>query len=626
MADPVVVYPFDPTGQASTNRVTAEEIIVLPPGDRLFHYTMPKLAPFFQAGLTVKLRDMNNNIIPLTLGVDYYLGHKFMDASLATMHPIYGSISFLRRDIAGTILIDYQHLGGIWTVSTSVMAEILLNKIRNPRTTAWEQVVERPVDFPVIDHVWNLDDMVGQKEILEVMERFYEAYIISLDPDGGGGGGAILAHLANMQNPHQTTAVQVGAYDMVQVDTKLGLYLPKTSQAVDSDKLGGKTLTDIQAELKTTKIDSAEHADEATNADRATTASDSDRLNGQSLLQIMQTVATSTVSNATRVGNRTVSQLTTDILSGTAANSNKLEGRTLAEIINLLQQSTGDATTLQGKSLEAIMNDVLITKINLATRADIASNAEQLGGKSLNQILSDVGSVTPENAKNADRVYGYLFNDLVTSILESPTYIDGVPSRAHRLDITAAPIISKNNGGSQEAGYHYLRIGEFPIPTTFALNGSVVFDPSIIQHAVGMDIMFFYDNRVHTFNVDLAISHATRLGSLKYFCNTDPGTEVFLGIDNSLSTLMSEDGTKTARFVTLYAKFRQVDAPTLVGIWLPITNDFVLDDPDLPLVYDPTCSEVNNAAWQLDDAPYLSQQAFDNFADGITALIQNPAA
>lgn len=147
MADPVVSYPFDPTGQAQSNRITGEQIIVLAPGDRLFHYTMVRFAPMFEQGLNVRLRDLNNNIIQLFPGVDYYLSHHFMDASLATMHEIYGSISFLRRDIVGTLIVDYNTLGGIWTLDAAQITEILANRVYNPRIRTWEQVTNRPVDF-----------------------------------------------------------------------------------------------------------------------------------------------------------------------------------------------------------------------------------------------------------------------------------------------------------------------------------------------------------------------------------------------------------------------------------------------------------------------------------------------
>lgn len=381
MADPVVSYPVDYTGQAASNKIPGEQIIILPPGDRLFHYTMPRFAPFFEEGLVVKIRDTNNNVIPLVKGVDYYLGHKFMDASLATMHPLFGSIQFLRLDIVGTLIVDYQTLGGIWTISADQITEILMNTVNNPRITSWEQVVERPVDFPVVDHPWDLDDMVGQKEILEVLQNFYNAYLASLDPNGAGGGSGVIAeHINNRNNPHQVTAAQTGAYTTAQVDQKLGLYLLATAQAADSLKLAGKTYAQLMTDVVNTKVANATHADSADNATNATTASNAVNFNGKSYVQVMTDVAGVKVANAAHADN---ADHATD--ADTATNS----------------------TQFGGKSLATVMADVKATKVDNATHADNADNATtattatnstQLGGKTLAQVMLDVAASTVDNA------------------------------------------------------------------------------------------------------------------------------------------------------------------------------------------------------------------------------------
>lgn len=381
MADPVVSYPVDYTGQAASNKITGEQIIILPPGDRLFHYTMPRFAPFFEEGLVVKIRDTNNNVIPLVKGVDFYLGHKFMDASLATMHPLFGSIQFLRRDIVGTLVVDYQTLGGIWTISADQITEILMNTILNPRITSWEQVVERPVDFPVVDHPWDLDDMVGQKEILEVLNNFYNAYLASLDPNGAGGGSGIIAeHINNHSNPHQVTAAQTGAYTTTQVDQKLTAYLLATAQAADSLKFAGKTLAQFMADVVATKVNNATHADTADSATTAATATNAVNFNGKSYIQVMSDVAGVKVANAAH-----------------ADNADNATSATLAT----------NSNALGGKSLVQVMADVVTTKVNNATHADNADNATNatnadqaahLGGKTLAQIMLDVAASTVSNS------------------------------------------------------------------------------------------------------------------------------------------------------------------------------------------------------------------------------------
>ena len=449
MADPVVTYPFDPTGQASTNRVVGEEIIVLPPGDRLFHYTMPKLAPFFGKNLIVKLRDLNNNVIPLTEGVDYYLSHKFMDASLATMHAIYGSISFLKRDIAGVLIVDYSHLGGIWTIDSATLGEIMLDMLRNPRITTWEQVVERTVDFPVIDHVWNLDDMVGQKEILEMMEKFYLAYLASLDPSGGGGGtGPITDHIRNKNNPHETTAAQVGAFSKTEINTLLLGYLGVQATAADSSKLEGRSFAEVTTQILANKIAAALRADTAGLADRATTADDSSHFGGLSYEEFLQYMRNSAVSSADRLNGLLPSEVKADILSGKAADSGKLDGKTLPQIKAELQAATSDAQTLQGKSLDALMTDVKGTKVNAATTADTATrfgeftyqeaktdilagqaaDALKLGGKSLTEIKAELQAATGDAQTLQGKSLSGIMADVKTTKVNNATTADNATS------------------------------------------------------------------------------------------------------------------------------------------------------------------------------------------------------
>jgi len=294
-------YNFDPTGTLAANRINNEQIIVLAPGDRKFHFTMPRWAPFFEQGLDVKIKDINNVTKPLVMGIDYYLSHKYADASLATMHPVWGSITFLDRTIVGTVTVSYNTLGGPWTLEATDIATILLNTAVNPRITTWEQVTNRPIDFPVINHPWNLDDMVGQKEILDALTQFHNDWLTTIDINSGGM--AVLNnHINDKNNPHETTAAQVGAYSKVEIDNKLNDYVGVNGTAANTLKFNNKTYTQVFTDVVNTKVNSAFHAD---NADSSTQADNSNKLNNKTLNQIMIDVSNSSVANATTFDNKT---------------------------------------------------------------------------------------------------------------------------------------------------------------------------------------------------------------------------------------------------------------------------------------------------------------------------------
>ena len=203
VVDEITPYPFDPTGTMLANRVPNEQQIISPPNFRDFYFIIPKAAPFFGEGLTITIKDLENKTKALKEGVDYYLTHRFISASRATAKPIYGSITFLDKELAGVVTITYQTLGGIWTLSEDKILEILSNTVRNPRITSWDSIAEMPVNFPVIDHEWDLVDMVGASGVVAAIDKITEALNAS-------GGNAITQHIADKNNPHGTNKTQVG--------------------------------------------------------------------------------------------------------------------------------------------------------------------------------------------------------------------------------------------------------------------------------------------------------------------------------------------------------------------------------------------------------------------------------
>lgn len=624
MADPVVIYPEDFTGQAASNRIVGEQIIITAPGDRRYHTAMPSFAPMYEKGLTVFLRRLDGVIIELHIGIDFYMSHKFGEASLATMHPIYGSISFLRRDIVGTLIVNYQTLGGDWTIDEQKILEILANQTRNPRTTAWEQVANPPREFPVVNHPWNLDDMVGQKEILEILERFYLAFVASLDPNGGGG--ALAAHLADMANPHQTTPAKIGAYTTQQVDQLLTHYLAANGIAFDSTRLGGKLLAEVMQDVVGVKVSRATAADTAGTAAVATKANDSDRLAGQTLQQIVDMINQSTGSNALKFNGKTYEEVRTDYMSGTAANSNKLGGKTLAEIMSDVASAGGDAQTLQGRSYQQIMDAVVVTKVDRATRADNATNSDQLGGKNLATIMSEMAMVVPDLANNSSKVYGLGFDELIDNIFAS----DQVEFDATPFDLDTIPVATPNNGGTQDPNYHYAWIGQFLIPGA----EPDVYDPTIRRLGCAMDISLFCEEQTYRTRIDTALIGLD--ASLKYFSDLPFDGKIQFGLSQADSPYISPGGVR-AKFNFLYMKYRKDLNLHKYGVFRFVKNQFIFTDGAglINRVSDHTEVALNAVTWQPQESTggdaslrIDTQAGFDHVADTITTLTvtaANPA-
>lgn len=168
-------HQFDPTGSLPANRITGEQHIITAIANRNYHFTVPTYAPFFADGLSISYRDIDNNIRFLVEGIDYHLGFQFIAASRSCAKPIYGGISYLNLELAGVVTLVYQTVGGDWTLDPVQINEILSDTLRNPRVTSWEQVANVPTLFPVVDHEWNLQDLVGMSDVKDAIDEVSSA-------------------------------------------------------------------------------------------------------------------------------------------------------------------------------------------------------------------------------------------------------------------------------------------------------------------------------------------------------------------------------------------------------------------------------------------------------------------
>lgn len=196
-------YPFDPTGSRGASRILSEQHVITSVNFRAYHYLIPNFAPFFEGAFNIKAQFPDGTNRKLVYGVDYYFSNQFLDASRACAKPVYGSISFLDTDFSGIVTIDYNTVGGMWNISLAEITRILAEEMRNPRITAWEQITQLPQRFPVIDHEWDLVDMVGMSKVVDELNGIHDAI---LSANGGG----LAEHVNNYSNPHNVNKTQVG--------------------------------------------------------------------------------------------------------------------------------------------------------------------------------------------------------------------------------------------------------------------------------------------------------------------------------------------------------------------------------------------------------------------------------
>ena len=500
-------YPFDPTGSVSTNKVTNEIQVLTGSNQGDYYFIIPAAAPFFGDSFVLRYKDQQGITKTLVNGVDFHFGHMFIEASKACAKPVYGSIVFVNTELKGVVSYDYQTIGGPWTIDVNEITRILAEHLANPRTTSWGSVTSLPYSFPVIDHEWELDDMVGLSSLIASCLRIEQAILNS--GEGGGGGTAIvpevlkeLMHLENVpnfkaatqpealaglaqdrimtpylvkivadqvrayvdahkndhNNPHQITAAIIGALTSADLESRLSLLFDvngAVATARNADKLGGKSLAQLMADVVTTTVNNA---------------ANSAKLDGKTLTEIYTQIGTMTVEGANKLGGKTLAEVFTDFALSTVENSNKLGGFTLAQIYEQISlMSVGDASRLGGKSLAEVVelasqnsakleNKTLAevqAQIVAAAKLETSANSSKLENKSLQEVVDAATANTVSTINKNFAVQGSSPN---TNGLAGPNYtrllsLTPLAASQVRSDAVDHAIVAVSDDAGKEAIY-----------------------------------------------------------------------------------------------------------------------------------------------------------------------------
>lgn len=199
-------YVFDPTGRSPANLVTNEQHVVTNNNYKNYYLIVPKSGPFF-INSVVLTQTVNGSTRTLVEGIDWYPVFAFIGATRSIGVPVYGGMSFTDLSITGIVNVTYQTIGGEWVFDDSVILETMANKAYNPFTTTWEEVSEVPNQFPVINHAWNLVDMVGEAEVVEGLVAIENA-ILSKTPTIINTSTKVSIGLGNVENYAPATLAQ----------------------------------------------------------------------------------------------------------------------------------------------------------------------------------------------------------------------------------------------------------------------------------------------------------------------------------------------------------------------------------------------------------------------------------
>lgn len=197
------IYPYDPTGLASTNLVQNEQHTTTEANFRDYLFIVPQYAPFFAEGLIVQL-NTGTDTVTLIEGEDYSPALVFVGATRSLGKPVYGAISLNNTNLIGIVSITYQTLGGEWVADQQQVLVNLSEMNYNPRLTIWDNVTNVTNEFPPNQHYNDVANAYGMVELVNAILALVETTPSMMNQLG------IVRHLTNYDNPHKVTPAQIG--------------------------------------------------------------------------------------------------------------------------------------------------------------------------------------------------------------------------------------------------------------------------------------------------------------------------------------------------------------------------------------------------------------------------------
>lgn len=254
---PLLQCPYNPTGTDAT--CVVRERYALSSSDNTYRCIVPEQAPFFKKGLKVIKYP---GAVELREGRDYKLGWRYNDVSAIAVSELYGVIEFINPETLGEIEIEYATIGSNFTHGAkNKMLTYLANYLIDPATTHWESVLDKLTDYPMVDHRQHWADFVNKQYIansINGIEQAIRAKSTQNDTlsvaylnnritqlENIVNGSRFNVHIANLANPHKSTAAKVNA-------------LPATSSAVDAFKVYASTLKELADYINAAGLTQAE--------------------------------------------------------------------------------------------------------------------------------------------------------------------------------------------------------------------------------------------------------------------------------------------------------------------------------------------------------------------------------
>lgn len=161
-------YKFDPYGSNDENIVTENR---LQPVTKL-KVIFPYHAPFYTKDFEIK---QGSKV--LKEGVDFYFGHRYATGSHQTAQRMCGSIWIINLKLTGPYDIKYRTLGTQYGVTKEQATKYLAERLEDPASETWEDVLGGEPFFPPVDIQFDKDSFIWEPQLIAAIDRISAAII-----------------------------------------------------------------------------------------------------------------------------------------------------------------------------------------------------------------------------------------------------------------------------------------------------------------------------------------------------------------------------------------------------------------------------------------------------------------
>lgn len=210
--------PFNPQGNLGSNQITGEvQTKTAPTGNSpvKYNFLIPMFAPFFIESMTVVITPTAKSFSDYTLGQattlvmgkDFVPVLHFEGASLNCGKEIFGGIRFIDPALSGEVTMSYMSLGGTWTTTDQIRADIINGQVINPSATDWETATAKTAIFPQIEFSYNLQEMTLFSSVGGTLSAIASLLSTPIPTNSAIG---YDRHVSDFANPHGITAEKIG--------------------------------------------------------------------------------------------------------------------------------------------------------------------------------------------------------------------------------------------------------------------------------------------------------------------------------------------------------------------------------------------------------------------------------